>query len=228
MQFLSGVPPLADPGHHAKKKSKRAAEQDRPDLKAERIAWREQFTTIDPAHLIFLDESATNTAMDRTHGRSASGKRVDGPVPHGHWSITTLTAAVRLDGVIEEACQARNGATDAAWFVHYVATCLVPSLRAGDLVIMDNLSSHKSPEVVRLIEAVGAKVRFLPAYSPDLNPIEAMFSKLKEALRSAKTRTFATLIDAISEALRSVSRSDIKGWFGHCGYSNVRDNGHAQ
>ncbi len=166
--------------------------------------------------------------MDRTYGRAASGKQVDGPVPQGHWNMTTLTAAVRLDGVIEPACQAREKATNAFWFVHYIATCLVPSLRPGDIVIMDNLSSHKSAEVARLIESVGARVRFLPAYSPDLNPIEAMFSKLKEALRSAKARTFATLIDAMGEALRSVSRQDIEGWFGHCGYRYDHVNNHTQ
>ena len=154
--------------------------------------------------------------MDRTYGRAASGKRVDGPVPQGHWSMTTLTAAVRLDGLIEAACQASSRPTDAAWFVHYVATGLVPSLRAGDIVVMDNLSSHKSAEVARLIESAGATVRYLPAYSPDLNPIEALFSELKQALRSAKARTFEALIEAIGEALRSVSRGDILGWFGHC------------
>ena len=95
-------------------------------------------------------------------------------------------------------------------------------------MIMDNLSSHKSAEVTRLIESVGAKVRYLPAYSPDLNPIEAMFSKLKQALRSAQARTFTTLIDAIGEALRSVSRRDILGWFGHCGYQTEKNNNHTQ
>ena len=158
--------------------------------------------------------------MDRTHGRAASGKSVDGPVPQGHWNMTTLTAAVRLDGLIRAACQASTRPTNAAWFVHYIATCLVPSLRAGDIVIMDNLSSHKSAEVARLIESAGATVRFLPAYSPDLNPIEALFSKLKTALRSAKARTFATLIEAMGEALRSICPGDILGWFGHCGYQN--------
>ena len=156
--------------------------------------------------------------MDRTHARAASGRRVDGPVPHGHWGMTTLTASVRLDGLIRAACQASDRPTNAAWFVHYVATCLAPSLKAGDVVVMDNLSSHKSAEVTRLIEAAGASARFLPPYSPDLNPIEALFSKLKQALRSAKARTFATLIEAIGEALRSISRHDIMGWFRHCGY----------
>jgi len=174
-------------------------------LKAQRDAWREEFAAVDPARLVFLDETGSSTAMDPTHGRSASGKRVDGPVPQGHWNMTTLTAAVRLDGLIESACQARPQATNAFWFVHYLTHCLLPSLRPGDLVILDNLSSHKSPEVVRLIASVGATVRFLPAYSPDLNSIEALFSKLKQALRSAKTREFATLIAAMGEALRSVS-----------------------
>ena len=163
--------------------------------------------------------------MDRTYGRTASGKPVDGPVPHGHWNMTTLTAAVRLDGVIKAACQASNRATNALWFVEYIATCLVPSLRAGDIVIMDNLSSHKSAEVTRLIESAGASVRFLPAYSPDLNPIEALFSKLKQALRSAKARTFATLIEAMGEALQSVSPSDILGWFARSGYQAMTSTG---
>lgn len=192
-------------------------------MKAERDAWQKEFAQVDPAQLVFLDESGATTAMDRTHGRAASGKRVDGPVPHGHWNVTTLTAAVRLDGVIASACQARPQATTAFWFLHDITHCLVPSLRRGDIVIMDNLSSHKGAEVIRRIEAVGAQVRFLPAYSPDFNPIEALFSKLKQALRSAKARELAPLIDAIGEALRSVSPSDIKGWFRHCGYQAVKD-----
>ena len=174
---------------------------------------------------MFLDESGAHTAMDRTYGRAASGKPVDGPVPQGHWNMTTLTAAVRLDGLIQAACQASSRPTNAAWFVHYVATCLVPSLRPGDIVIMDNLSSHKSAEVARLIESIGAQVRFLPAYSPDLNPIEALFSKLQQALRSAKARTFASLIDAMGEALRSISRQDILGWFAKCGYRATTSTG---
>lgn len=211
-----------------RKKTRRAAEQDGPQLKAERAAWQDEFATIDPTHLVFLDESGANTAMDRTHGRAASGKRVDGPVPRGHWNMTTLTAAVRLDGVIEAACQARNQATNAPWFVHYVTTCLVPSLRPGDLVIRDNLSSHKGAKVIELIEAVGAKVRYPPADSPDLNPIEAMFRKIKQALRSAKARTHGALIDAMGEALRSICPSDLAAWFGHRGYQADRNKGCTQ
>jgi hypothetical protein len=114
--------------------------------------------------------------MDRTYGRGPSGKRVDGPVPHGHWKITTLTAAVRLDGVPPSACLAFDGATNTACFEAYLEHCLVPALRPGDIVIMDNLACHKTAEVARLIASAGAEVRYLPAYSPDLNPIERLFS----------------------------------------------------
>jgi transposase len=154
--------------------------------------------------------------MDRTHGRASSGVRVDGPVPHGHWKIVTLTAAVRLNGV--GACLAFDGATDSACFETYLERCLAPTLRAGDVVIMDNLSCHKTAEAARLIAATGAELRFLPAYSPDLNPIERMFSKLKARLRSAKARTFDALIEAMGDGLRTIRPGDVLGWFRHSGY----------
>jgi transposase len=154
--------------------------------------------------------------MDRTHGRAPSGVRVDGPVPHGHWKMVTLTAAVRLDGV--GACLAFDGATDSAAFEAYVGQCLAPTLRPDDIVVMDNLSCHKTAEVARLIAATGARVRHLPAYSPDLNPIERLFSKIKAYLRSAKARTVDGLIGAMGEALRAVRPGDILGWFAHSGY----------
>ncbi len=201
-----------------KKKTRRAAEQDRPELKAERVAWREEFAAVDPARLVFIDESGASTAMDRTHGRAPSGVRVDGPVPHGHWKVTTLTAAVRLDGVPPSACLAFDGATDSACFAAYVGECLAPTLRPGDIVVMDNLSCHKTAEVARLIAAAGAEVRYLPAYSPDLNPIEKLFSKLKACLRSAAARTVGGLIEAMGDALRAVGLGDILGWFVHSGY----------
>jgi transposase len=187
-------------------------------LRAERAAWREGFAAVDPSRLVFVDESGASTAMDRTHGRAAGGKRVDGPVPHGHWKVITLTAAVRLGGVPEAACLAFDGATNAACFEAYVAGCLAPALRPGDIVIRDNLSCHKTAEVARLIAAAGAEVRYLPAYSPDLNPIERMFSKLKAALRKAAARAVRALIDAMGEALRSVTPTAIRGWFAHTGY----------
>jgi transposase len=158
--------------------------------------------------------------MDRTHGRAPSGVRVDGPVPHGHWKVVTLTAAVRLDGV--GACLAFDGATDSACFEAYVGRCLAPTLRPGDIVVMDNLACHKTAEVARLIAAVGAEVRFLPPYSPDLNPIERLFSKLKAWLRSAAARTVDALIEAMGDALRAVRPDDILGWFRHSGYRAPR------
>jgi transposase len=167
---------------------------------------------------VFVDETGASTARDRTHGRGPSGVRVDGPVPHGHWKVTTLTAAVRLDGVPPSACLAFDGATDTACFEAYVERCLVPALRPGDIVVMDDLACHKTAEVARLIAAAGAEVRYLPAYSPDLNPIERLFSKLKAALRKAKARTVDALIAAIGEALRAIRPSDIVGWFRHSGY----------
>jgi transposase len=165
---------------------------------------------------VFLDESGATTAMTRRYGRAPRGQRVDAAVPHGHWKVVTLTAAVRLGGV--GACLAFDGATDAACFETYVGECLVSTLREGDIVIMDNLSCHKTAEVERLIRSAGAEVRYLPAYSPDLNPIEEMFSKIKEFLRSAAARTVDALIGAIGDALRSVTPGDILGWFKHCGY----------
>jgi transposase len=201
-----------------KKKTRRAAEQDRPELKAQRSAWREEFAAVDPERLVFLDESGATTAMDRTHGRAASGVRVDGPVPQGHWKVITLTAAVRLGGVPEAACLAFDGATDTVTFETYVRECLASALRPGDIVVMDNLSCHKTAEVARLIAEAGAEVRYLPAYSPDLNPIEKLFSKLKAHLRSAAARTVDGLIEAMGDALRAVRPGDILGWFAHSGY----------
>jgi transposase len=158
--------------------------------------------------------------MDRTHGRAPSGVRVDGPVPHGHWKVVTLTAAVRLGGV--GACLAFDGATDSAAFETYVERCLAPTLRPGDVVVLDNLACHKSAEAARLIAAAGAELRFLPPYSPDLNPIERMFSKLKAWLRSAGARTIDGLIEAMGDALRAVRQADVLGWFRHSGYPGRR------
>jgi transposase len=165
---------------------------------------------------VFLDESGAATNRTRRHGRAPRGERIAAAVPHGHWKVVTLTAAVRLGGV--GPCLAFDGATDAACFETYVERCLAPSLRASDIVVMDNLSCHKTAEVERLIRSTGAAMRYLPAYSPDLNPIEPLFSKLKEFLRSAAARTVDALIDAMGEALRAVTTGDILGWFKHCGY----------
>jgi transposase len=187
-------------------------------VKERRAEWRGRTAPVDPGRYVFLDETATTTTMGRTHGRAPSGVRVDGPVPHGHWKVLTLTAAVRLGGVPEAACLAFDGATNSACFEAYVAGCLAPTLRAGDIVVMDNLACHKTAEVERLIAAAGAEVWCPPPYSPDLNPIERLFSKLKAALRKAKARTIDALIEAIGEALQAVTEEDIRGWFAHSGY----------
>lgn len=194
-------------------------------MKRQRAEWRERTATVDPTRLVFLDETGTTTAMDRTYGRAPSGVRVDGPVPHGHWKTLTLTAAVRLGGVPEPACLAFDGATDTACFETYVERGLVPTLRPGDIVVMDNLGCHKTAEVERLVRSAGAEVWYLPPYSPDMNPIERLFSKLKEALRRAAARTVEALIDAMGEALRAVTPTDILGWFGHSGYLPTESTG---
>src|SRR5262249_26218982 len=195
---------------------------DGPEVGAGGAAWRAEFAAVDPSRLVFVDESGAGTATDRTYGRAPSGVRADGPVPHGHWKVVTLTADVRLGGVPESACLAFDGATDAAAFEAYVERCLAPALRPGDIVIMDNLSSHKTAAVARLVEAAGACVRYLPAYSPDLNPIERLFSKLKAHLRSAAARTIDGLIAAMGDALRAIRPGDILAWFRHSGYKTPR------
>ena len=167
-------------------------------MKAQRRAWREEFAAVDPARLVFVDESGASTALDRTYGRGPSGVRVDGPVPYGHWKVVTLTAAVRLGGVPESACLAFDGATDTAAFETYVERCLAPALRPGDIVVMDNLSCHKTAEVARLIGAAGAEVRYLPAYSPDLNPIETDQADSTSSDRWCKPTGIAALLELAS------------------------------
>lgn len=139
--------------------------------------------------------------------------------PAGHWHTTTIIGSIRLDGT--SACMSIEGSTDTPAFNAYVGRVLVPTLRPGDLVVLDNLSSHKSPETVRLIESAGARVLFLPPYSPDLNPIEKMWSKLKQLLRSAEARTLPELDAAVAEALRLLTPADARGWFASCGYSII-------
>ena len=198
------------------KKSLRASEQDRPDVKQARERWRAFQPTLDLDRLVFLDESGAKTNMTRRRGRAKDGQRCVDDAPHGHWSTTTMISSVRLDGTT--ACMAVDGATTSEIFRIYVREILVPSLRPGDIVIFDNLSAHKDAEAMNLIHAAGAMTLALPAYSPDLNPIEKMWSKVKEFLRSAKARTFDALIDAIAAALQTVTSSDAQGWFASCGY----------
>ena len=170
--------------------------------------------------LVFLDESGAKTNMTRLRGRARKGARVMGRVPQGHWCTTTLIGSIRLDGV--SACMAVVGATDQEVFREYVRQVLVPTLRPRDIVVLDNLAPHKDTEALKLIEKAQAEVRFLPPYSPDLNPIEKMWSKVKEFLRSAKARTQEDLYVAIGAALQTVTRQDAEGWFRSCGYTAVQ------
>ncbi len=184
-------------------------------MKAQRQAWREHIAQVDPHRLVFLDESGAKTNMTRLYGRTIGGGRVVDSAPGGHWCTTTMLSALRLDG--STAAMVIDGPTDREVFEAYVRHVLVPSLRDGDIVVLDNLAPHKTPAIVAAIEASGAEVWFLPPYSPDLNPIEKMWSKVKQFLRSAKARTEEALLDAIAAALKSVCASDAQGWFSSCG-----------
>lgn len=155
--------------------------------------------------------------MTRLRGRAQRGQRVYASSPQSHWYTTTMISSIRLDG--STACMAIDGATDTEVFRAFVDQILCPSLRQGDIVIMDNLTPHKSRPTLKLIKEAGAEVLFLPAYSPDLNPIEKMWSKVKESLRAAEARTQETLLKAIGEALAKVTRQDAINWFASCGYS---------
>lgn len=157
--------------------------------------------------------------MTRLRGRAERGQRVHGAAPHGHWNSTTVIGAMRMDGAT--ACMAIEGATDAEVFRAYVAEVLCPILRPGDLVVMDNLAPHKCDPTLALIRQRGAEVLFLPAYSPDLNPIEQMWSKVKNTLRSLEARTRESLLEAIAKALAGVTAQDTLNWFAHCGYNFI-------
>ena len=193
-----------------KKKTKHADERGRPDVQLRRESFLEVIEPIDPGRLVFVDETGVTTAMTPTYGRAPRGERVVDSAP-GSWESVTVIAAVRLDGV--EAALAVPGASDAATFLTYVERMLAPTLRRGDVVIFDNLSSHFAPGVAEAIRRVGARVLPLPPYSPDMSPIEEMFSKLKEWLRRAAARTRAGLIEVVGEALEDVSAQEIFGWF---------------
>ena len=171
---------------------------------------------VDPQRFIFIDESGAKTNMTRLHGRAKPGQRVVDSTPHGHWQTTTMLAGLRLDGAV--APMVVDSATDTDVFTAYVEQVLAPSLRPGDIVVVDNLSPHKAAGIREKIEAAGAELWYLPPYSPDMNPIEGMWSKIKAWLRKVKARTFDTLVEAIAEALNHVTIDDAQGWFQYSGY----------
>lgn len=196
-----------------KKKVLRAQEQDTPQVQAQRQEFKEKVASVELDHLIYVDETGATTAMTRRYGRAPQGERVIGTVPN-HWHTTTLISAVRLGGVGPSL--AFEGATDTQAFQTYVEQVLVPELQAGDVVIWDNLQPHKNVEVVRAITQAQAEVVPLPPHSPDLNPIEKMFSKVKEKLRSLAARTTEGVYQAMGTALEKVTPKDIVGWFQSC------------
>jgi transposase len=200
-----------------KKKTLRAQERDAPRVRARRRAFKKKLAAVDPDHLVFVDESGANTGMTRTHGRAPRGQRVQAAAP-GAWQNVTLIAGLRTSEVV--APMAVPGAVDQAVFQAYVDQALVPELHEGDVVVMDNLQPHKSRAVIEAIEAAGARVEPLPVYSPDLTPIEEMFSKVKSYLRTAAARTTEAVITAMGRALDRVTPSDILGWFhDRCAYA---------
>ena len=186
-------------------------------MKAHREQWRAEQGDWDPRTLVFVDETWASTNMARRYGRSPKGERLVCAVPHGHWKTTTFIAALRAEGMT--APVVIDGAVTGDLFVAYVRQVLAPGLRPGDVVVMDNLSSHKRAAVRELIEAAGACVRYLPPYSPDLNPIELAFSKVKNELRRRRLRTVGELWGAFGESLDWVSPTEARHYFQHDGYA---------
>ena len=186
-------------------------------MAAARAAWKAEQPALDPARLVFIDETGAATDMARTHGRCRRGVRLTGKVPHGHWKTTTFVAGLRRDGVAAPFVVDRpmNGAI----FRTYVECCLVPTLAPGDIVVMDNLSAHKVEGVRAAIEAAGATLLYLPAYSPDLNPIEQVFAKLKALLRKAAERTVDGLWHAIGQLLDCFPPEECANYFKNAGYA---------
>lgn len=169
-----------------------------------------------PEHLVFIDEFAVNTAMTRTHARAPQGERAEVSERGYHEPNTSVIGALSLTGV--NALMTVEGAVDTQVFDLFVEHFLVPTLLKSDIVILDNVTFHYSQRAIKLIEAAGARVEHLPAYSPDFNPIEECISKIKTTLRSLKARTKRKLNNALVKAVQRISVDDICGWFAHCGY----------
>jgi transposase len=196
----------------AQKKSLTAAERDEPA----RAAWREAAATWNPADLLFLDETSTHTAFTRLRARAPRGERAPGVVPRNHGPNVTLLAVLGPTGITTALSIA--GATTRPVFDTFVAEFLVPALRPGQTVVLDNLSVHKSAHAQALVDAAGCRLRFLPAYSPDFNPIEPVFAKVKTALRAAAARSPDDLLTATKAALDAVTADDAAGCYADCGF----------
>lgn len=200
------------------KKSVRAAEQDRPDVAAARTAWAENQPKLDPERLVFIDETGTSTNMARLRGRAPRGERLVSKVPHGHWKTTTFVAGLRTNALTAPCVI--DGPMNGDAFLAYVEQILVPTLKPGDIVVMDNLSSHKLPAIREAIEAAGARLLYLPPYSPDFNPIEQLFAKLKAALRKAAERSVESLWNRIAILLDIFPPDECANYFRNSGYAS--------
>ena len=196
-----------------------AAEQDRPDVAERRDLWRAERLGIPVRRLVFIDETSASTRMARLRGRSERGKRLIAKVPHGHWKTTTFVAALRSDGLTAPVVV--DGAMNGEIFLSYVRTQLIPALQPGDVVVMDNLAAHKVAGVREAIESAGATVVYLPPYSPDFNPIELLFSKLKSLLRRDAARTVQELWDLLAKLVPIFTPEECTRYFKHCGYRNA-------
>ncbi len=184
-----------------------------------RQAWRTAQPDLDPARLVFIDETGASTKMGRLHGRSRRRTRCIASVPHGHWKTTTFVGGLRQSGMT--APMVLDGAMDGAAFLAYVEQVLAPTLKPGDIVVMDNLPAHKPEPIRNAIEQVGAELRYLPPYSPDLNPIEMAFSKLKALLKKAAARTLEDLWRAIADALPLLTADECSNYLAAAGYDAV-------
>jgi transposase len=185
-------------------------------VQASRRAWFEGQPDLDPSKLIFIDETSASTKMARLRGRALRGERCRAPVPHGHWKTTTFTAGLRLDGL--SAPMLLDGPMNGPAFLAYAEQVLAPQLRPGDIVIMDNLPAHKVSGVREVIHSTGASLLFLPPYSPDFNPIEMAFSKLKALLRKAAARSIDELWTTIAGCLHQFSPGECQNYFQAAGY----------
>lgn len=194
----------------------RASEQDRPDVAERRAEWVVRQAGLDPEKLIFLDECGVKTNLARTHGRSLQGTRLVAKVPYGHWKSTTFVAGIGLRGWV--APLVIDGALNGELFRAYVEQHLAPQLHEGDVLILDNLQCHKVSGVREALRRVGADLLHLPPYSPDFNPIEQAFSKLKRLLRTAAPRTVDALWHACGDLLAKFTSSELKNYLAHCGY----------
>jgi transposase len=201
------------------KKTTHAAEREREDVKAAREAWPAIIGAFPVQKLLFIDESCASTDMARSHGWGPVGQRVIGYVPQGHYKVQTILAGIRLSGPV--APLVFDGAVNGEIYRKWVEQFLIPELRPGDVVVADNLSSHKDAKAVELIVAAGCQMLFLPPYSPDMNPIENMWSKMKGTLRDIGARTIPALFKAVRKAWFGITPADCAGFFRHAGYGGV-------